>query len=543
MSLSLPSLRGRNIQSPNVCAPAPSSLWNKGSSSSSSSRSSSTRSLVYLPIRQLLWLPVLLVVLCLQPGSVSAQNPTFSTGGFVDTGFCYDALLESDASIPKDGIIDREEYITFVQLQGPPDFIDDVESFADLPTPFKLAYNTLVCFCNDPEFGGDINNPTCCVNAPGIVIPVNPTTVSTDAAYLYQICVRTIQATEAVLRTTASPSPAPTLAPTVVPTLTPTTQRPTQVPTLAPTFGPTTLRPTLGPTFGPTLAPTGVPTLRPTVRPTLGPTQFPTAQPTQAPTDTPTQAPIIPGDPTRAPVTGTPSVVPTDVPTAQPTTQSPTTKPTAIPTVQPTMAPTGVPTRVPTVAPTFAPIVPGTPTAAPVTQVPTVAPTFSPIVPFTPTFAPTDAPAAAAPTVQPTGAPTLLTEATVVYQIVVKDLDVPEIDYLTELQTAMNELASQVGTETFPAGDGDGGSSARRQRRNLLVMVEVPTGFGLVEDIGTCYCSSDERPHFLLFWALWMLCFIKHGCFHIILYSHIYAYIHTYMVRVHMLTLYCSAML
>jgi hypothetical protein len=112
-----------------------------------------------------------------------------------------------------------------------------------------------------------------------------------------------------------------------------------------------------------------------------------------------------------------------------------------------------------------------------------------------------------------------------VYQIVVTNQDTPEAEYLTELQTAMNELASQVGSETFPAGDGDGGSRARRQ---LLVMVEVPTAFGLVEDIGTLLPALADDCTTLCCFAVWGFYHKawKHGCFHIIQYTHIHTYRH-----------------
>jgi hypothetical protein len=78
----------------------------------------------------------------------------------------------------------------------------------------------------------------------------------------------------------------------------------------------------------------------------------------------------------------------------------------------------------------------------------------------------------------PTAAPPLLSLATVVYQIAVVP-GTAEVDVLSDLQVAMNDLAFQVGMETFPPANG--GS----RRRRLTVSVQIPTGFGLVENIGT----------------------------------------------------------
>jgi hypothetical protein len=398
------------------------------------SSSRSTKRLSYLPVLQLLLLPMLLV-LSLQTPTAQAQ---IDVGGFVNPVQCLSSLYEADAvrtGGDNNGVIDRDEYVAFAKLQGPTGFLDGIDFYIDLPAPFQLAFTSLACLCNNPSYGGNATDVGCCQGlAAGIKIPVDPMNVEADSLYLYVICARTDAATEVVINS-RTPTRAPTRPPTLAPTLAPTLP-PTLAPTLRPTPGPT-LRPTPGPTFAPTLAPT----LRPTVRPTFGPTL--------APTETPSSAPIVPGDPTRAPVTGTPSVVPTAQPTAQPTTRSPT--------VPPTLAPTRVPTQQVTFSPTFTP-------------------------------APTSAPVSAAPTGAPTQTPPLQSLATVVYQIAVVP-GTAEVDILSDLQVAMNELAAQVGLETFPAGE------AGDRRRRLAVTVEIPTGFGLVETIGTycccCCCCCD----------------------------------------------------
>lgn len=435
MSLLFQSLRGgpnKHNQLPSASVPSSSSNSNSNSrrcKTRSPKRRNTSRNLkrlAYLPVLQLLLLPIL--ILSLQTKTVSAQ---VDVGGFVDPVFCLDALYESDAlenGGDENGVIDRNEYVTFAKLQGPSGFLDGIDAYANLPTAFKLAFTSLACLCDNPEFGGNETDPGCCLGvSAGIRIPVDAIGSDTDALYLYVICARTDAATEIVLG-----SPAPSMEPTPAPTLRPTLA-PTRAPTLAPTLAPTRL-PTLAPTPGPTFAPTLAPTMAPTIRPTAQPTFRPTVQPTQRPSE----APIVPGDPTRAPVTGTPSVRPTAQPTARPTTQSPT--------------------RLPTVGPTFQPNTEA-PTGAPNTEVPSGTPN------------------AAAPTGSPTASPPLQSLATVVYQIAVVP-DTAEADYLSDLQVAMNDLAFQVGMETFPAAAGGG--------RRLQVMVQLPTGFGLVEDIGTC---------------------------------------------------------
>jgi hypothetical protein len=429
-------------------------------------------------------------------------------GGFVDPVFCLDTLLSSDAD--SNGSIDREEYVTFAQDQAQPGLIDFVTEYDQLPLPFKLAFSSLACLCDNPEYGGDASDPGCCLGQSAMIrIPVAAFNTTTDALYLYTICARTDAATAIVLRSsnvpsmqptqapvvviTAGPTEAPSLAPTTLEPTTGPTPRPTGGPTLEPTFGPTlepTLGPTLEPTRGPTLEPTRPPTNRPTRpptgRPTLRPTAGPTFQPTRSPTEQPSQAPIIPGDPTRAPVTGTPSVEPTDLPTAVPTTLSPTMNPTATPSRGPTKAPTASPTSVPTKAPTaaptlvptsvpsFAPITPGSPTRAPVTALPTVSPTD-------------------APSTQPVEGPPLQSLATVVYQISVPATGISleqEEEYLADLLTAMNQLAEEVSVETFPPARRLQVTLQRlqQQQRQLAVAVDTtenPTGFGLVEEFGT----------------------------------------------------------
>lgn len=343
----------------------------------------------------------------------------------MDPVFCLETLYASDAD--GDGSIDREEYVTFVQLQTPPGLLDDVENYVDLPPPFQLAFISLACLCNDPDYGGDPDDEGCCfgMNA-AIRIPPNPETSQEDLLYLFTICARTDRATEIFLRGSSMPSQEPSPAPA-------------------------TIAPTPRPTPRPTLVPTGAPTLGPTD----GPTDAPVSAPTNEPTEVPTRAPVVPESPTQAPVTSTP-----------------TASPTIAPTLAPTIVPTVSPTNVPTLSPSVPPVEPGAPTRAPVTASPTASPT-------------------AGPSGSPVQLPPLRARATVEYQIAVKDgqnIDdiMTEIEYLSDLLVAMNELAVEVGLETFPPGRRLMGVSTTVRRR-LAVMVEIPTAFKQIVTFGTLF--------------------------------------------------------
>jgi len=72
-----------------------------------------------------------------------------------------------------------------------------------------------------------------------------------------------------------------------------------------------------------------------------------------------------------------------------------------------------------------------------------------------------------------------------VYQIAVRDGQlntdfISQVEYLSELQVAMNELAVEVSMDTFPPG-----SRRLLVQRKLAVTVDLPTGFGNVDDFGT----------------------------------------------------------
>ncbi len=239
--------------------------------------------------------------------------------GFADPEVCYPALATADAN--DNGLVDADEYVTFVQGIGPAGFLEDITSFEDLPLQLQSNFNVIVCLCqSDPA------DDSCCVGeGVGIMVDgarASDTPTAEQESYLFIVCSLTASAVQRVLQTvapTASPSDSPSL---------PLSEAPSAAPTISPT---------ISVTDSPSAAPTEVPTVSPTVPPTGTPTALPTTTPTAAPTASPTTTPTVaPGVPTAQPTVAPPTVAPGE-PTAQPTTSPP-----------PTQAPTtAVPTQVP----------------------------------------------------------------------------------------------------------------------------------------------------------------------------------------------------
>ena len=227
------------------------------------------------------------------PDGVPDDIPALSVGGFVDSEFCYDALVSADEDA--DQRITQDEYISFAQAVSPPGLIDDVTTFDDLPFAFTSTYRNIACLCQVPSFGGNADATECCKgDAAYIRVPADPTaedTSDTDIAYLYAACFLTEGAAQSILES-PSPTIAPTTSPTASPSSTPTMTDTTIPPTFAPTAAPTEELPATPITGTPTVSPTALPTVVPTtaVVPTLSPTASPTTTTTPAPTAVPTTA-------------------------------------------------------------------------------------------------------------------------------------------------------------------------------------------------------------------------------------------------------------
>lgn len=246
-------------------------------------------------------------------------------GGFVDSSFCYSAIVTADADA--DGRITPEEYVALAQTLSPPGLIDAVTSFNELPFAFTTTFRNIACLCQIPSFGGDRTDVFCCTGTNAqIRVPSNPdgTTVTSDLAYLYAICSLTEGAAQSILT-----SPFPTVAP-VQPTVAPTTSAPSSAPTILPTLVPTGV-PTALPTLIPTLAAT---TMDPSGTPTIAPTAAVTTSTSEEPSIPSTSPPTEVASPTGNTITSTPTTTTTPAPSITPSVM--TTTPSASPTQSPT---------------------------------------------------------------------------------------------------------------------------------------------------------------------------------------------------------------
>lgn len=442
-----------------------------------------------------------------EPGERMLQNS-------LELAFCYDALYLADAN--NDNMVDRDEFVTFAQIMGPPGFLPNSESYGDLPLILQSNFIILACLCLQlPTFdGGSQVNPQCCAVDPHIdVTGSQPGEIPTpqQSQYLYQVCFLTETSIERLLL-----SETPTIEPSKPPIV--VTDRPTRNPTLEPTG-----EPTQEPTRKPSEKPTGVPTAKPSRKPTGKPTSIPSEEPTNTVTDEPTDPP-----------TGVPTAKPSRKPTGEPTrkvTDRPTGSSTDTSTVKITESPTDKPTIVATDAPTDIPTIAATdePTVSPTTLEPTVSPTMpattvssvkpTPLKPE-PTMRPTvkDDNVTSSPTSSsdvPTGTPTrtITTEPTagstmgpavevavVEYGIAITDgktQDVPLSAYESDLIESMNIVAVDVAI-AIDLGKRrlhkDYRRSLRQSSRKLaaLISVKLPTA---IDDVVLADCEWFVPPN------------------------------------------------
>lgn len=221
-------------------------------------------------------------------------NPeTVTIAAFTDDS-CYKNMLEVD--VDENYKLDKDEYVEFVKLMGPENFLSGVSDFPDLPLPLQSTFYPLSCLCPDSA------KTNCCDNTIEIfgADEANPDQATKNDLYLICSLTRlainrylssldpTMSPTEAP-QATPKPTPIPTPSPTPLPTA-PPTPSPTSFPTPLPTPKPFA-EPTPSPTPLPTPGPTPSPTPFPTPGPTPSPTPFPTPGPTPSPVVTPTQAP------------------------------------------------------------------------------------------------------------------------------------------------------------------------------------------------------------------------------------------------------------
>jgi hypothetical protein len=234
--------------------------------------------------------------------------------------FCYDALYIADEN--KDGQLDRQEFLDFVEGMGGPAGVSD---FNNLPRVFRSTFIILACKCTrEPNAARD-----CCVGdkASLPIAGTGPGEVPSSAEEqdLYHIC---FLSESSVVKYDEESKP--TMSPAINPTQSPAnpTPNPSTSPDVFPSPSPIT------PTPEPTRSPT-----------TFVPTKSPSAKPSGLGTASPTVSPIITPSPTESTSNG-PIGAPTVIPTL-----SPTPVPTAVPTLEPTVAPTITPTLAPTITP------------------------------------------------------------------------------------------------------------------------------------------------------------------------------------------------
>ncbi|KAG7372448.1 hypothetical protein IV203_018591 [Nitzschia inconspicua] len=254
----------------------------------------------------------------------SSNDDAILTARFLqnDIAFCYDALYLADAN--KDARVDSNEFVTFVQIMGPPGFLPDVDTFNELPLIMQSNFIILACLCL--QLPG--SSPQCCTNSPHIDITgTQPGQVPTpqQVQYLYQVCFLTETSIDRVIA-----SQTPTLSPQTDP---PQTDPPTDPP--AP---PPTTPPVAPPTEAPSASPT-ITTLAPTTSPTVSNvTTVPTVVPTNATTASPTPTFVITAAPSASPPPNI-TLAPSGGNDTQTQTPSSTITPTRLPTFQPSTRP------------------------------------------------------------------------------------------------------------------------------------------------------------------------------------------------------------
>ena len=441
--------------------------------------------------------------------------------------FCYEALSLADAN--DDFQVDRDEFVTFAQIMGPPGFLTNTDTYQDLPLILQSNFIILTCLCLQmPSFdGGTEIDPQCCNTNPHLdVNGTYPGQIPTyqQEQYLYQVCFLTETSIERLLISqtpsavptdpptpsrspTKSPTPEPTQEPTRMPSQNPTRRPPTRSPTVEPSQKPSrepSKKPSRTPSNEPTENPSYQPTTKPSSRPTKTPTNKPTEEPSNKFTDEPTEM-ITDNRPTENPskkLSNTPTMKPTNFfplpvqtkfPTDTPTiTDEPTEELTSKPTdkytsIHPTL--TEEPTSKPTEANmSLDPTLTEQPTEDMTDDVETTSePTGEPIVDLSeaPSVYPTtirsakptvkDNDATSAPFEEKSSPPspyddttTTIQGVTVDYGISIKDgknTNIPSISYVPDLIQSMNMLAPEV-AESINSSSNSGTTNRQLRSKN-----------------------------------------------------------------------------
>ena len=223
-----------------------------------------------------LWLPQLMFWAITLPATITRAQPTSDIEvilpaeiiNFVDTDTCYDGLAQADAN--GDDRVEIDEFLTFVQLIGPPGFLADIDSLADSPSILQGIFRVLSCLCRQ-----NVGDAQCCIgeNAHIPIDGVNDgeTPDSSQASFLFLICSSTNRSINIVLeenKSSRTPSTSPTISPapspmpySAIPKVTP---EPTQSPSFLPSVIPAiSTRLPKSPSSPPTSIPSAVPSTQP----------------------------------------------------------------------------------------------------------------------------------------------------------------------------------------------------------------------------------------------------------------------------------------
>ena len=192
--------------------------------------------------------------------------PVSKISNFVDTTTCYDGLAQADAN--EDDRVELDEFLTFVQLIGPPGFLANIDSIADAPSILQGVFPILSCLCR--QNGGDAQ---CCIGA-NAHIPIDgvndgETPDSSQASFLFLVCSSTNRSINLVLENKSSriPSTSPTTSPASSPMPFSVIPKATPEPTQSPSFS-LFVVPTISSRLpkSPSSSPTSVPSVGPSTQ-------------------------------------------------------------------------------------------------------------------------------------------------------------------------------------------------------------------------------------------------------------------------------------
>lgn len=354
-----------------------------------------------------------------------------------DLGLCYDALFFADEN--QDRKVDKDEFITFVQLLSPPDFLADVGDFNDLPLILRSNFVILACLCLQ---GG--TDPQCCVGPKAHISNKGafpgefPT--SSQEQYLYLVCFLTKTSIDRVMQSMA-PSLPPALAGTASPSAAITrspvddTTTPTSFPSAVASSAPSVMHsdgPSVSPSESPVAAPSTSPSYGPSAHPSKSPTPAPSKSPSRRPSNSPSELPsLYPSEEHSRGPSSPPSDLPSEI--LSPETRTPTSSWPTSSSDSPTVLLTATDSEYPSFIEDQGSEAP----AIKETDPPSSGPSAAPTVTMQPTREVSMSPSSMSSELRPDAV------AKVSYLVAVRD-NFQMRDYVTDLVLAMDRLAPDV---------------------------------------------------------------------------------------------------